>query len=232
MKVIAEVILHYGKETLEYALKSLEPFADKIVILYSKYPSQGFSSPTAVNPDTREELFAIAKKFPKTEWVDCQPMGSEGEHRGRIFEYTKEYDVCMLCDADEVYEPNDLGRVLHEVFIGDKRYYNVDGFIHFWKTKEWCCTDSFRPTRFIRLAANDNSYGEVKCRIYHFSCAQDIKTIQYKWTVSGHHDELRKDWFQIFNDWSPENQIKDVHPTSFGVWPAVQKFTGILPYGL
>lgn len=232
MKVIAEVILHYGKEYLEYALKSLEPFVDKVVILYSKYPSQGFSSPTAVNPDTREELFAIAKQFPKTEWVDCQPMRSEGEHRNRIYDYVKDYDVCMLCDADEVYEPSDLGRALHEVYEGNKRYYNVDGFIHFWKTKEWCCTDSFRPTRFIRLAATDNSYGELKCRIYHFSCAQDIKTIQYKWTVSGHHDELRKDWFQIFNDWSPDNQIKDVHPTSFGVWPAVEKFNGILPYGL
>lgn len=232
MRVIAEMILHYGKEYMEKALQSIDPFVDKIVILYSPTASQGHPT-DLVCPDTREELKAIADKFPKVEWVDCIEMGNEGQHRAAIFAYTDGYDVLMLCDSDEVYEPEDLPKVLEEVYNSPKRYHLVEGFIHFWKSHKWFLDDHFRPMRFINLNRKpEDGDTVVKCRIYHFSYCQSIEIIKYKLKVSGHFDEFRPEWLGIFETWTPENRLHKLHPTTYGVWEEAKEFTGKLPYGL
>jgi len=64
MKRLSATICHYGKDFLEYALKSVENSVDEMLILYSRNPTMGHSR-NMINPDSGEELKAIADKFEK-----------------------------------------------------------------------------------------------------------------------------------------------------------------------
>ena len=231
MKVICEMILHYGKQYLDKALCSVDPFVDDIIILYRPTASQGHPTDLPC-PDTRDELMAIAKRHPKAHWIDLEEVGNEFEHRLKMTPYTKGYDVKLICDADEVFDPIDLPRALKEVYESDKSHFNVSGFMHFWKGHKYYLDDDFQPTRFVNLNNKDFSYGVIKCKIYHFSYSQPIEIIKYKLQVSGHFDEFRKDWLPMYEAWEFGNGTKKLHPTTLGVWEDVKEYTGTLPYGL
>jgi hypothetical protein len=219
MRTIGYIPLMYGAEYLEACIKSMENHVEKILIVYTEKPSQGHATNHPC-PETEEDLKKIAyKASTKIEWHKGE-FGSEAEHRNYILKYSQGYDLVFTLDADEIVNQEDIQHALKLAYESDKRHIGISGFINFWRSFDYACYDSFIPYRIINLK-NSGGLGQVDCRIYHFSTAQKIETIRFKWNVSGHKDELKRGWIdQVYLRWTPENQFNDLHPVSIGLWNA------------
>ncbi len=227
MKVLGYIPLHYGAEYLEASISSMINHVDKLMIVYTPNPSQGHGTLKPC-PETEDQLKEIALKFDKVEWHKGS-FGTEGDHRAYVLNFSKGYDLVFTLDADEIVDQNDIPRALKEAYEGDKRHYGIAGFINFWRSFNFACYDGFLPYRIINLH-NKQSLGQVDCKIYHFSTAQKIETVRYKWEVSGHANELKPNWIDsVYLAWTPENQFNDLHPVSIGLWNATPFDKNLLP---
>jgi hypothetical protein len=229
MRVIGYIPLMYGAEYLDACIRSMNDHVEQIHIIYTSKPSQGHSTHIPC-PETEDQLKEIAfNASHKIVWHN-QNFGSEGEHRNYILKFAKGFDLVFTLDADEIAEEADIKQALETAYKGDKRHYGINGFINFWRSFNHVCLDGFRPYRIVNLNNTGNSLGEVNLRIYHFSTAQDIKTVRFKWNVSGHKDELRKNWVDdVYLKWTAENNFQDLHPVAFGLWNAIPFDKNTLP---
>lgn len=220
MRVIAYIPLYYGKEYLTEAIKSIEPFVEKILVVYTPQPSQGHGTNIPC-PESEIELREISEKASlKVEW-HRGIFGYEAQHREYILSHCDGYDLILTVDADEVIEPKDVPSALEKAFNSDKRYIGVSGFINFWRSFNYACYDGFLPHRITNLR-NKDGQDTVNCRIYHFSCAQSEEIIRFKWNVSGHKNEIRPNWIdEVWKKWTPDNNFGDLHPVARGLWNAV-----------
>jgi hypothetical protein len=219
-KVLAYIPLHYGKEYLKESILAIQNHVEKIIVLYTPIPSQGFGT-TVTCPDTKEELQAIVKQFSRTEWVEGQ-WGHESQHRAHIYQYATNYDQILAVDADEVWDEQSLVKCLDEASKIDARYIGIRGFVNFWKSFNHACYDGFAPIRIINVKVDNSKQEFIDGKVFHFSCAQSYKTVKYKLEVTGHKDEIRKDWLtEIYLKWTPQNNIQDIHLVSIGLWNAV-----------
>jgi hypothetical protein len=214
-KVIAVVALHYGAEYLEAAIKAIEPFVEKIIILYSEAPSYGFTTYLEC-PESREELrYLCFNTSKKIEWYDII-SSAENHHRGFIYRYAEGFDGILTFDADEVFEPADVQGFIDYCNGSDKRYFGVDGYVNFWKSFNHACYDGFRPIRYVNLHNKDGEDLNAKCRIYHFSTAQKMEIMRYKLEIHGHKREIKKNWLRdIYESW-PKDQ--SLHLVSNDIW--------------
>ncbi len=210
---------------------SVRDHVEKFVVLYTPTGSQG-SRTDEPFPDTREELFAICQEVlgDKFIWSERE-YGNEGEHRSDIYRYSDGYDLILTIDSDEIMEEADLPNALKLAYESDKRYMGINGFCNFWRSFNHVCLDGFRPIRITNLRVPENTQGEVPLRIYHFSTAQSDRTVKYKWSVSGHRDELRPLWMDRYLNWQ-DVSCGDLHPTSVGLWNAVPFDKTTLPESL
>lgn len=228
-RVIAYIPLMYGSEYLEACIKSMENCVEKIMVIYSPIGSQGHRTNIEC-PEKESDLKEIAlKASSKVEWhVGYFPH--EGAHRDWIYKHTGGYDVMITADSDEVFDEEDLKKAIEFVANGDKRMYGVDGFINFWRSFNHVVLDGFRPYRFVNLKQPALTYGEVKCKIYHFGCCQKEEIVRFKWNVSGHKHELRHNWIDdVYLAWSPSNNIPDLHPVARNLWNAAEYDKQTLP---
>lgn len=228
MRVIGYIPLYYGAEYLDACIKSMAPYVEKIIIVYTDKPSQGHATKIEC-PETEEQLKAIAlSASDKVEWHKGN-FGFEAQHRDYILKHSEGYDLVFTLDADEIVEPNDIEHALKLAYESDKRHIGFAGFINFWRSFNHACYDGFIPYRIVNLR-NGGGTGQVDCRVYHFSTAQSIETVRFKWNVSGHKDELRKGWIDnIYLGWTPENNLQDLHPVALGLWNAVPFDKNTLP---
>lgn len=222
MRVLGYIPLFYGAEYLEASIKSIEKHVEKIIILYTDKPSQGHDTKIKC-PETETELRAIAEAASDKVVWHSKRYGNEGEHRAEILRHAEGYDLVFTLDADEIVDEVGLPHALKLAYESDKRHIGIAGFINFWRSFSWACYDGFIPYRIINLR-NPSGQGQVDLKIYHFSTAQNIETIKFKWNVSGHKDELRREWFDIYKNWTPENNHipveRGLHPVSFNLWLA------------
>lgn len=227
-RVIGYIPLFYGKEYLSACIKSMEPFVERILIFYVDKPSQGHGTDLEC-PETEQELKEIAEAAsPKVEWYK-DFFGNEGEHRANIYKYSKGYDLVLTLDGDEVIDPNDAQNALDSAYASANRYHGIAGFINFWRSFSWVCTDGFTPVRIINLN-NEEGEGVVPCKIYHFSCAQSEAIVRYKWAISGHKDELIPGWIdEVFYKWTPGCFMNDLHPVAHDIWNATPFDKSTLP---
>jgi hypothetical protein len=223
MKVIGLLTIHYGKEYLKECLTSIVNHCDKIVVAYTEKPSHGFAT-TDICPDTKEEIKTICEQVltDKLIW-DEVTYGAENHHRNHIHQYSKEYDLVLTIDADEVFEPSELTTALEYAYNNPQRYYGIKGYINFWRSFNYACYDGFRPIRIENLAANNNNQNhECPLTIYHFSTAQSEPVMRYKYKIFGHASEIKTDWLNnIHYAWTPKNNFGDLHPVSIDLWNAV-----------
>ncbi len=218
ISVLSYMPLHYGKSYLKESLQSIIDVVDKIVIIYSETPSYGHGTNIPC-PEGEMELFNIAMPIcgDKLIWRK-EKFSTEGEHRSFIYNFKEGYDIIVAIDADEVYKTDELVKAINFCYYGDKRYYGIDGYINFWRSFSFHCIDQFRPIRITNLQ-NDSGEGVVPCTIYHFSCAQSSDIINYKYEVHGHKNEIRENWLRdIYYGWTPQNNLKFLHPTSMDIW--------------
>ena len=134
MKVYAYIPCHYGKEYLEYSIKSFEPLVDKILIFYTERPSYG-THVRVKCPDTQRELRAIAEGASnKVQWTLVN-ANSEGHHRDNYKRYLNECDLMFTSDADEVWWTDKLESAL-KVAYDDKIHgsFGVTGKVDLWRS--------------------------------------------------------------------------------------------------
>jgi hypothetical protein len=176
------------------------------------------------------------EKFRNIEWVDVRAH-NEADHRGKIWDYTKGYDVLVNADYDEVWDEEDLRRAIIEVKRSPYRAHGIEGFIHFWRSFNHvvagCETpdgyydecDFFRPVRLWHLREkNVSQQPDIKAKIYHFGYAIKRRKMLYKMSIHGHRNEIRPEWSDLWHNWTKENTKGHFHPTSMQIWHEIRSF--------
>jgi hypothetical protein len=219
MRVHSLTILHYGKDYLPYALRSIYPFVDQCHIFYTPTPSHGHQ--TNIPPiETKEELIQAAYTYDpdsKIKWYDMLGLRHEGEHRDLALETVKAAgaDLVLVLDYDEIWPADTLVHFLSDVWENGKARNNLVNMIHFWRSFDWCCYDDGWPVRIIDLRQDNNEVSYLPKRVgrvFHFGYAITDKIMQYKWQIHGHKNEMRPEWLSdIWPMWPPRN---DCHPTN------------------
>lgn len=217
MNLIAYSIAHYGKEWLEWSLRSVTPFVDEMHIFYTPHPSHGTQARTRQCPDTRQDLRDIACEFDVV-WHDVAQFYQEGAHRDHAVKVCTDAgaDTILVVDSDEVWDPDDLEVALGKVVGQPERNFGVEVNAHFWRGVNWVCRDKCSPIRFINPSGQGTAYIGLP-GFYHFGYAQSIRLVAYKMAIHGHRSEIRPRWFTTrFSRWEPG--VNDVHPTNEKFW--------------
>lgn len=223
MKVLGYIMLHYGREYLEYVIKSIEPFCDKIVILYTPTPTHNHDSGMQC-PENRSELLQIARDASnKVQWEDVNIFG-EGNHRQMIFSHARGYDLVLNADSDEVWDQDALERCVKEASETDSRYIGVYGFVNFYRSFNWIVKDFFYPIRFHNMHSGKKEVKTINGLVYHFGYVQDQALMLYKISIHGHRAEFKNNWLvDKYVNFDPEVTEK-MHPCSETVWLKAEKF--------
>jgi len=206
-------------EYLEASIRSIDPCVSRIYLMYSPVPSHGFGTSLPC-PDSADDIFRTAKMASsKIEWVPVE-AGNEGTHRDLIFTRVNRNtaDLILAVDADEVWNMDSLKQVLQTAHHSENRYFLIDGFVNFWRSFDWACYDHFHPVRVINLH-NDDGQEHIRGCVYHFSTAQRLDIMRYKYQIFGHRDEVRSGWLEdVYCKWRPGQG--NLHPVALDLWNA------------
>lgn len=222
-KVLGFMSLHYSGDYFREALLAVRDKVEKFHIAFSIHPSQGHGTDMP-NPDKEEDMRRVAEEVlgDKLIWDTYPTFDFEGKHRNERYRYAQGMDCIWTVDADEVFHPDDVDAAIEDCMNGRERFCGVTGFVHLYRSFRWGMTDHWNPMRFENNHANNTEQRiGIKCRVYHFSYAQRREILQYKFKVSGHLDELRKNYLaDTWENWSPEkvDEVLHLHPSSFDVW--------------
>jgi len=225
MKIIAYCSLHYGREFLAYAIRSVIDVVDEFWVLYTPTPSHG-SQNGATCPEPRERLYTIAMEAAgaKLSWHDGQ-YHHEGEHRDMIYQLVPDADLVLVVDADEVWADGLAQHALDTAIANpDVRNLRVP-IVHFWRSFERVILhDPAYPARVIRpaLSPHDATAMTIERRhehdvIAHFGYAQSERIIAYKMAIHGHLSEFRTD-INWYRDVFIANVQHDTHPCGHDTW--------------
>ena len=230
MRVIGYMPLHYGVEYLKESLEAILPVCEKFFIMYVNRPSHGHGSNVPC-PEKEGELKNIAFGVTGKEkiiWLNGE-YGGEGEQRNQIYKYALGYDMMVTCDSDEVFDTHELIEALRFCRDAGEREFGINGYVNFWRSFNEICVDGFRPVRIVNLNNHVGTRSEVKCKIYHFGCAQKESIMRYKYKVHGHADEIRGGWL---DDVFYGDTKKDLHPVARDLWNSVKYDKKKLPQAL
>lgn len=221
-KIIAYSALHYGREYLAYAAKSVMDFIDEWHVFYAAKPSHGFQSSEGLTcPETRDELYAIAKLAAgsKLIWHDGE-WAHEGLHREQVYADVPDADVILVLDSDEIWRPETLDMVEDE--MNYKGGHIKIPMYHMWRSfRRGIDYDMAAPPRVLFPKGNQGLYLSTGLdnSIAHFGYAQTPEIVRYKSTIHGHSNEWRKEWYK---ERFLVNAQADVHPCG-GQWHTVNE---------
>lgn len=225
MKVLGFMTIHYAGAFLREALESVVDHCDKVVIAYSRQPSQGHGSQLSC-PDSEGYIFDICQSVLKDKfiWDVAERYGAEHEHRAVRYKYSDGYDICLTVDSDEVFASDQLPESLEYVMDGKAQLYGIDGYINFWKSFNHACYDGYRPIRFENLHIKNGEQDlNLKQTIYHFSTCQPEYIMRYKMQCFGHKHEVRPNWLDsVYFAWYPE--MEWLHCVSLQIWNKAEPF--------
>jgi hypothetical protein len=215
MEVHSLTILHYGKDYLSYALRSVYDQVEQCHIFYTPTPSHGHAT-NAPPIETREELLQAAYQYDpddKVKWYDMHNVINEGVQRDLALEYVKRAgaELVLVVDCDEVWPDKFLRDCLQKVEQANLARNWLVNMIHFWRSFNWVCRDQGWPVRIIDLR-HDTGIQYLNTGVYHFGYAMTSRIMQYKWQIHGHKNELRPNWFQ--DKWYRWPPPEDCHPTN------------------
>jgi hypothetical protein len=234
MQAHSLTILHYGKDYLTYALRSIYHAVDVCHIFYTPTPSHSHTTDTPPI-ETRDELRAAAYAYNpdnKIRWYDMVDVRHEGEQRDLALRTVEAAGakLVLVLDYDEVWGTDVANELLYQIPDHGKARNNLVNMTHLWRSFDWCCKDEGRPVRIINLTVDNNEmfYIPKEFDIYHFGYAITDKVMQYKWQIHGHKGELRPNWLSdIWPQWPPP---PDCHPTNErGFWMPEPFDKGNLP---
>lgn len=240
---LAYIPLHYGKDYLEYAIRSVHDSVDTVLVLYTAKPSYGHEG-TLKNPDTKEELMQIACSFNKVVWKEVTQVSRENHHRQLAYSYAKNsindknglnYDLVLAVDSDEIWNPDKVEEALHAAYNSGYHNFGIAGsqWYHFWKNHKEVNRDGFYPTRITNLNNYVKNHTIIsKGEIYHMGYAISEECMRYKLSCHGHKSEIPNGWLE--DKWINYKRgvTTHLHPASRDIWVETEDFEGKLPFGL
>lgn len=218
MNIHSLTILHYGKDYLPYAIKSIYDQVDYCHVFFTPTPSHGHS--TNIPPiETRDQLITAAHSYDphgKVKWYDMLGVTHEGPQRDLALQTVQAAgaDLVLVLDYDEIWPDGLAAEFLGLVGHSNSARNWLANMIHFWRSFDWACRDQGWPVRIIDLRqAGGTAYLPAESgKILHFGYAITDKVMRYKWRIHGHKSELRPDWFEgKWDRWPPS---LDCHPTN------------------
>lgn len=224
MNVHSYSVVHYGKDFLSYALKSVIDSVEQAHVIYTPHPSHGHSTSVPC-PETKEDIWAASDiGSDKIRRYELKNIYNEGPQRDRAVGICQSAgaEMILVVDCDEVWHEDVLQAALNYAWFENKARNWLINFTHFWRSFNFVCRDQGWPVRIIDLRHKDGigyipkEFGEI----WHFGYAVRDEIMAYKWRIHGHKQELRPDWFETrWNVWPPP---QDCHPTNErGFWNPV-----------
>lgn len=220
-KIVAYTPLHYGRDYLGAAIRSVIDAVDEYHVIYTDVGSHGHRTDIPC-PESRDELYLIAAAAAgkKLHWHEGEWLW-EGQQREMIFEYAPDADVILALDADEIWSEGLAAALIDETKTWHRRSIRVP-MVHFWRSLYRAVLhDPAYPARLIYPQVRENSEATalpVHCGpIAHMGYAQRSEIVQYKLLTHGHRGEFRRDcdWF---NDVFMANRQFDCHPVGSEYW--------------
>lgn len=236
MNIIAYTALHYGRDYLASAIRSVIDAVDEYHVIYTPIGSHGHRTDIPC-PESRDELYYIAWSAAGSEklrWHE-DVFAYEGQQREAIHAYAPDADVILVVDADEVWSEATVkqatlhpSRLISSEPIARLRL----PIIHYWRSFYRCVLhDPAFPDRIIypniqgetRTLANfTRQSGQASATnptppIHHFGYAQRPEIVEYKQHVHGHKGEWRRD-VDWFHDRFMANAQLDCHPVGSDYW--------------
>lgn len=217
--IIAFSRVHYGADYLGSVIRSVLPFVDKFVVLYTPFPSDGFRFTPHTCPDSRDELYAIAHGAAddKLDWRDNLRVSAEV-----AMSLYPEADLALELDADEVIHPLLFEHILEHRQGLTARCYRLP-FWHHWRRFGYVCEDAGWPARLYLQQNPKNGdpvyYDNAPARVHHFGYARKTDDMRYKWETSVHLPEIRREWWSDIWDSFPM-RLNDLHPVTVDMWNA------------
>lgn len=240
MKTVAYTCLHYGRDYLGAAIRSVIDHVDEYHVIYTAKGSHGHRTDIQC-PESRDELYLIAAAAAgdKLRWHEGEWLW-EGQQREMIFQYAPDADVILALDADEIWSPGLAKNLIEFAKYGDQSTeprcnWRVP-MIHYWRSLNRAVLhDPAFPVRlilphgkYILASQLDPAYPVPYSRseetmprgfgvINHMGYAQRSEIVGYKLLTHGHRGEFRRDcdWF---NDVFMTNRQHDCHPVGSEYW--------------
>lgn len=150
MKTIAVMALLYGKPYIQSAIRSVIDAVSELWILYTPMPSHGTRQTALPNPDTHDELLALATQAAgsKLRWRAGVWHG-EGYQRDSIYRFAPDADIILTVDSDEIWLPSQLELLLRTARAGTVRQY-LAYEMPFWRSFWRAIPDRLcAPTRAV-----------------------------------------------------------------------------------
>lgn len=232
MKTIAYTALHYGRDYLASAIRSVIDAVDEYHVIYTPIGSHGHRSDIPC-PESREELYEIARQASgnKFNWHEGY-WAWEGQQRDSIMQFAPDADVILVLDADEIWSTGLAQYMANAGAIA--AHFNTTRFrlpmIHYWRSFHRAVIhDPAFPERVIfpKVKGGQTLTASGTDLIHHFGYAQRPEIVEYKQHVHGHKGEWRRDvdWFR---DRFMANVQHDCHPVGSEYWQPEQ----VDPYAL
>lgn len=226
MKTIAYTALHYGRDYLYWAIRSVIDHVDEYHVLYTPIGSHGHRTDVPC-PDTRDELYSKAEMAAKGKlrWHEGV-WDYEGQQRESIWQYVSDADLVLVLDADEIWSDRLVNAVIQHAYTSGEREIRVP-IIHFWRSFHRCVLhDPAYPVRAIALNQPWTDRFAMLVHptltmsekpICHMGYAQRPEIVGYKQHTHGHKGEWRRDcdWFR---DKYLANAQTDTHPVGSEYW--------------
>lgn len=221
MKTVAYTALHYGRDYLDAAIRSVIDHVDELHVIYTPVGSHGHRT-DATCPETRDELYEIAYTAARHKLMWHEGVWPyEGAQREAIHQYAPDADLILVLDADEVWTDGLASAALEFARTANVRRIRVP-MLHLWRSfRRGFAHDPAYPHRIIVPGAPESettlpTWSEHE-RIWHFGYAQRSEIVAYKLLTHGHRGEFRRDcdWF---NDVFMTNRQYDCHPVGSDAW--------------
>lgn len=234
MKIAANYTVFYGEEFIEYSIKSIYNYVDRINIAIGK---MSWKNDKGKRFKPIDNLLGKVKTLPDPDKKIKIFRGIwDGDTEQRNFLLDKcigKYDYAMIIDADEVWEKREIENLVKtaEEYLADKviKVIAVD-IIHYYKSLYW----GFKGTNARGVNYLFKADGTVhhewirhpgvlpthKCSAYyhHYGYAYPPEIIENKIKMWGHSAEVIRGWFkntylpwkpQAMQAWSPTGDLWD-----------------------
>jgi hypothetical protein len=230
MKTLAFTVCHYGSEYLQYAIESVKDHVDNHLIVYTEKPSFGHTT-TLANPDTRDDIKAIADQYDHIIWHDVVNVFQENQHRQKGLNYAKKngFDIMLVVDYDEIWDSSRVQEAIDYAYQSNNGHFCVKGsqWVTLWKSFNEYVTDGFAPVRLFNVNNNINDSEHIdKGFIYHMGYCISDELMRYKISCHGHKDDFTRNnkWFE--NKWVNYRSgvTRFLHPATDAYWQDAQPF--------
>lgn len=240
--VVAVYVVHYGSDYLEYSLRSIYNFVDKIIISVGMF-SWSYNGSKPIDPIFLNSIFSLPTKYPKVEVITGEWEKDE-DQRNATISFVGGYDYYFLVDYDEIYADSDLIKLYEFVSCHKEISVFCISFLNFWRGLGYLIQESnpspvqrfFKIGRRFRFKRSCLSGYKKKthvnvpenvCKCFHLSYAKKSEEIKYKISTWMHVSEVRSDWFEtVFMEWHNNKNMHNLYPLSGSadIWQQIIEF--------